>query len=389
MAREFDVVVFGASGFTGRLVAEYLVGKGTCADAPKWALAGRNPDKLARIAAEVGAGGIPVIAADADDPASLEAMAKRTEVVLTTVGPYQLYGAPLVAACAKTGTGYVDLCGEPAWMRQMIDAHEAEAKKTGARIVFSCGFDSAPFDLGVFRVQALAREAFGAPAPRVQGLVRRMKGTFSGGTKASMDATLAAARKDPALGDLLRNPFALTPGFEGPKQPSGSRPLYDEGTGSWLAPFVMATINTRNVHRSNYLMDFAYGRDFLYSEMLMTGPGEKGEKIANAVASDRSGGMGEDLKPGDGPSREERETGLYDLLFIAAMPDGRTQKLSVKGDRDPGYGSTSRMIAEAALCLAKDSAGLAGGFYTTAPAFGDKLIARFQENASIRFQPEN
>lgn len=388
MAREFDVIVFGASGFTGRLVAEYLVGKAGSADAPKWALAGRNPEKLAAIAAEVGAAGIPVIAADAEDPASLEAMARRTAVVLTTVGPYQLYGAPLVAACAKTGTGYVDLCGEPAWMRQMIDAHEAEAKATGARIVFSCGFDSAPFDLGVFRVQELARAAFGAPAPRVQGLVRRMKGTFSGGTKASMDATLAAAKVDPALGALLRDPFALTPGFEGPKQPSGSKPQFDEGTGSWLAPFVMATINTRNVHRSNYLMDFAYGRDFLYSEMLMTGPGEKGEAIANAIAGDRSGGMGKDLKPGDGPSKHERDTGLYDLLFIATMPDGRTRKVSVKGDRDPGYGSTSRMIAEAALCLAKESEGLPGGFYTTAPAFGDKLIRRFETNANIQFQPE-
>src|SRR3989344_1548406 len=167
----------------------------------------------------------------------------------------------------------------PAWMRQMIDAHEAAAKASGARIVFSCGFDSIPFDLGVFLLQKEFAQRFGHPAPRVRGRVRKMKGTFSGGTAASLKATMAAAATNPAVLDLLKNPFSLTPGFEGPRQPTGHKPMVDEalGDGIWVAPFVMAAINTRNVHRSNFLLQHAYGTDFVYDEMLITGPGEKGE----------------------------------------------------------------------------------------------------------------
>lgn len=216
MTCEFDIIVYGATGFTGRLVAEYLVGVG----APRWAMAGRSAEKLAQVAAEIGAQ-VPLIVADADQPATLTAMAGRTRVVLTTVGPYQLYGEPLVAACVASGTAYADLCGEPAWMRQMIDAHEVHAKRSGARIVFSCGFDSIPFDLGVLTLQEHARERFGMPAPRVKGRVRAMKGGFSGGTAASLKATLAAAARDPSLVKLLTSPFALTPGFTGAHQPTG------------------------------------------------------------------------------------------------------------------------------------------------------------------------
>ena len=283
---------------------------------------------------------------------------------------------------------YVDLCGEPAWMRQMIDAHEAAARASGARIVFSCGFDSIPFDLGVFMLQREMQARFGHPAQRVRGRVRKMKGTFSGGTAASLKATMAAAAARPAVLELLRNPFSLTPGFEGPRQPSGSKAMMDEALGLWVAPFVMAAINTRNVHRSNFLLGHAYGADFVYDEMLVTGAGEKGEALANAVAADKSLGADGGPQPGEGPSREERESGFYDVLFIGTDAAGNSLRVGVKGDRDPGYGSTSKMITEAAVCLLQDATDTPGGIWTTAPAMGDALIARLKANAGLSFTVE-
>jgi short subunit dehydrogenase-like uncharacterized protein len=386
-SREFDVVVYGASGFTGRLVAEYLAAR--YAGRIKWAMAGRDAARLAAVRDEIGApADTPLIVADAGAPESLDALAARTRVAITTVGPYQLYGSELVAACARTGTDYVDLCGEPAWMRAMIDAHEAQAKASGARIVFSCGFDSIPFDLGVLFLQTEAQKRFGRMFARVKGRVRKMRGTFSGGTAASLRATLAAAAKDPNVLALLKTPYALTPGFEGPKQPSGMKPEYDEDFGVWMAPFVMAAINTRNVFRSNVLMGCPYGVDFVYDEMAMTGPGEKGENIARAMAAAGSGMDGKDgPKPGEGPSREERENGFYDLVFLGVASDGTKLAASVKGDRDPGYGSTSKMIAESALALL-DDASTPGGIWTPGAALGQRLIDRLQANAGLTFTIE-
>jgi short subunit dehydrogenase-like uncharacterized protein len=298
MTKPFDLVVHGATGFTGRLVVEYLLQRYPAGSGLRWAMGGRSAEKLAAVRDELGApADTPLVVTDTGNPASLQALMGCTRLVLTTVGPYQLYGNELVAACAKAGVDYVDLCGEPAWMRRMIDAHEAQAKASGARIVFSCGFDSIPFDLGVFLLQTEMKARFGQPANRVRGRVRKMKGTFSGGTAASLKATLAAAASEPGVLDLLRDPFALTPGFTGPRQPSGSKPMVDEalGEGVWVAPFVMAAINTRNVHRSNFLLGHAYGADFVYDEMLVTGPGAKGEAFANAVAADKS--LGSDSRP--------------------------------------------------------------------------------------------
>src|SRR5258707_14436659 len=197
---KFDIVVYGATGFTGQLVAEYLAEHYRGDRDLKWAMAGRNLDKLASVRDAIGApADTPLIVADAGDPASLNAMIEQTRSVLTTVGPYQLYGSELVAACAASSTDYLDLCGEPVWMRQMIDAHEAAAKASGARIVFSCGFDSVPFELGAFYVQEEAKRVFGAPASRVKGRVRDMRGTLSGGTAASLKATMAAAAAQPGV----------------------------------------------------------------------------------------------------------------------------------------------------------------------------------------------
>src|SRR6202521_909414 len=387
---KFDIIVYGATGFTGQLVAEYLAANYAGQGAPRWAMAGRSLDKLASVRDAIGApADTALIKADASDSASLKAMIDQTKSVLSTVGPYQLYGSELVAACAASGTDYLDLCGEPVWMRQMIDAHEAVAKSSGARIVFSCGFDSLPFELGVLFCQETARKVLGAPVSRVKGRVRNMKGTFSGGTAASIKATFAAAAKDLSLVAMLKNPFVLTPGFEGPKQPPGNKPLFDQELDAWTAPFVMATINTRNVHRSNLLMGFPYGKDFIYDEMALTGPGEKGEgNVMRVVAANAQLGGAGGPKPGEGPSKAEREAGLYDLLFVGLAPDGRQVRVAVRGDRDPGYGSTSKMITECAICLERDMPGLAGGIWTPGAAMGDRLIKRLVDNAGLTFEVE-
>jgi short subunit dehydrogenase-like uncharacterized protein len=388
---KFDIVVYGATGFTGQLVAEYLAANYRGDRDLKWAMAGRSLDKLASVRDAVGApADTPLIVADAGDPASLQAMVDQTRSVLTTVGPYQLYGSELVAACAVSGTDYLDLCGEPVWMRQMIDAHEAAAKASGARIVFSCGFDSVPFELGAFFVQEEAKRVFGAPASRVKGRVRDMRGTLSGGTAASAKATFDAVAKDLSLIAILNDPFALTPGFTGPKQPRGNKPAYEEDLQSWAAPFMMALINTRNVHRSNMLMGFPYGREFIYDEMALTGPGEKGEANAKRVMAANSEKTGPNArKPGEGPSKEEQENGLYDLLYVAIAPDDRRVRASVKGDRDPGYGSTSKMISECAICLLRDTPGVPAGFWTPGAAMQHKLIKRLVDHAGLTFAIES
>lgn len=387
---KFDIVVYGATGFTGQLVAEYLTQHYKTDKTLKWAMAGRSLGKLKAVRDAIGApGNTPLIVADASDAASLRAMAEQTMSVITTVGPYQLYGEELLAACAATGTDYFDLCGEPIWMRQMIDKYDAAAKESGARIVFSCGFDSVPFELGTFFVQEEAKRAFGTPAARVKGRVRDMRGTLSGGTAASAKATFDAVAKDISLIAILNDPFALTPGFTGPKQPKGNRSLLEEDLQSWAAPFMMALINTRNVHRSNMLMGFPYGQDFVYDEMVLTGPGEKGEANAKRVMAANAEKTGPSApKPGEGPSKEERENGLFNLLYVAIAPDGRAVRAGVTGDRDPGYGSTSKMISECAICMLRDVTDVAAGFWTPGAAMQHKLIKRLRDNAGLTFAVE-
>ncbi len=387
--RELGIVVYGATGFTGRLVAEYLNNQYGVNGEVVWAMAGRSLSKLEQVRDEMGiSADVPLVVADSSDVDSINAMVERTAVVCTTVGPYQLYGNELIAACAAAGTDYVDLCGEPGWMHKMIGAHSAAAEASGARIVFSCGFDSIPFDLGVLFLQQAAEQQLGATVPRVRGRVRAMKGTFSGGTLASFRTTMAAASRDPDLINVLRNPFSLTPGFTGAAQPKGDKAVFDEVLQSWIAPFVMASINTKNIHRSNQLMDHRYGTDFVYDEMMLTGPGDQGEAIANHIANDNS--MAEDqTQPGDGPDKEARENGLYDVLFVGEASDGRLIKASVQGDKDPGYGSTSKMIAESAVCLLKNPDAASGGIWTPAPAMGSLLIDRLQANAGLTFTIED
>lgn len=387
MSKPYDLIVYGASGFTGQLVAEYLAGRAADPGLTRWAIAGRNPDRLAAIR-----DGLPatepqpdIIVADAADPISIGAMVAQTRAVLTTVGPYQRYGEPLLAACAERGVHYVDLCGEPAWMRQMIDRHEATAKASGACLVFSCGFDSIPFDLGIWFLQQAAIKRFGTPLTTMRGRVLKMKGRFSGGTAASLQATMAAAA-DPSVLTLLKNPFALTPGFDGPRQPSGSAPQFDADLNSWAAPFIMAAINTRNVHRSNFLLGHPYGADFTYNEMISTGPDDAGRQRAEAVAADDSMMSKDGPKPGEGPSADERENGFYQVLFIGETADGKSLSAMVTGKRDPGYGSTSRMISESVLSLLAPDAAPPPGIHTPASALAEPLLQRLPEHAQLRFE---
>lgn len=385
-SREFDIIVYGSTGFTGRLVAEYLNKQYGNGKAVTWAMAGRSEEKLASVRDEMGLpADTPFVTANSDDAASLKAMCERAKVILTTVGPYQLYGEDLVAACAATGTDYVDLCGEPVWMRQMIDKYAGQAEASGARIVFSCGFDSIPTDLGILYLQDEAKRKFGRPVPRVKGRVRKMQGTFSGGTAASLKASMAAIQKDPSLMQHMINPFALAPGFDGPAQPKGMKPEFDETLDMWVAPFIMAAINTKNAHRSNALLDHAYGKDFVYDEMMVTGPGDQGKAIAEGIASSNPLAEEGGPKPGEGPSKEERENGFYDILFVGLTEDGKRIDVAVTGDKDPGYGSTSKMLSESAICLINECADTPGGIWTTAPAMGQKLVKRLVDNAGLTF----
>ena len=379
---EFDLIVYGASGYTGRLVAEHLAQRYGVGGEVKWAMAGRSAAKLAEVRDEIGApADTPLVTADASDPASVRAMVARAKAIITTVGPYQLYGSDLVAACAETGTDYLDLCGEPNWMRAMIDAHHAQVQASGARILFSCGFDSIPFELGVYFCEETARAQLGAAVPRVKGRVRGMQGGLSGGTAASGAATMAAIQKDPSILAVMMSPFGLTPGFQGPAQPAGQAPEEDPDVGP-VAPFMMAVINTKNVHRSNLLMGHPYGEDFVYDEMAMGAPGSGGPGFTD-LGSLPGGGP----KPGEGPTKAEREAGFYDIVFIGIAADGRKVRVAVKGDKDPGYGSTSKMLAETGICLVQ-APDVAGGIWTPGAALQGRLMARLQAHAGLSFEVE-
>lgn len=370
---EFDIIVYGATGYTGRLVAEHLAARYGVGGEVKWAMAGRSAAKLAEVRDEIGAPrDTPLVVADASDAASVAAMVKRAKAIITTVGPYQLYGSDLVAACAAAGTDYLDLSGEPNWMRQMIDAHDAAARASGARILHSVGFDSVPFELGVYFCQETAKAKLG-------GVVPRVKGRAAG--KASGAATMAAIQKDPTILAVMMSPFGLTPGFEGPAQPTGQVAENDPDVGP-VAPFMMAVINSKNVHRSNLLMGHAWGKDFVYDEMIMVAPGSDGPGFTDMASL--PGGV---PKPGDGPTKAEREAGFYDILFVGIAADGRQVRVAVKGDMDPGYGSTSKMLAEAAICLVR-SPDVAGGVWTPGAALQGRLVERLQAHAGLSFVVE-
>lgn len=402
--RDFDLILWGATGFTGRLVAEHLLREGE-ARKLRWAVGGRNPDKLGAMLAGIGAPGVPVVVGDSHDPRSLAELARRTRAICSTVGPYALHGSELVAACADSGTHYCDLSGEVHWMRHMIDAHEARAMASGARLVHACGFDSIPSDLGCLFLQQQAVERYGRPCSAVKLFVRRMKGTFSGGTVASMLNALEAARRSPEDRRIMGNPYALNPAGErsGPDGSDQARPLRDPDADGWTAPFVMAAVNTRIVRRSHALLGWPWGRRFRYAESVMTGDGVAGLARATALTAGLAGFMAAASvgparavmnrlflpQPGQGPDEAAREAGGFEMLLVGRHPAAPRRHIQarVTGRRDPGYGATARMLGEAAMCLALDGDRLpvAGGSWTPATAFGARLIGRLAQHADIRF----
>ncbi|MDX1649366.1 MAG: saccharopine dehydrogenase NADP-binding domain-containing protein [Myxococcota bacterium] len=412
--RNLDLVLHGATGFTGRLVAEYLLQRyGGPGESLRWALSGRSREKLERVRDELGretgvagAKELPLVVADAADAAAMEVMAARTRVVCTTVGPYAKYGSKLVAACAASGTHYCDLTGEVHWMRRMIDAHREAAEASGARIVHTCGFDSIPSDLGVLFVQREMRIRHDAVSPHVKLRVKGASGGMSGGTAASMLNMLEEAQRDPSVRRAVADPYALNPEGErtGPDGPDPRSPAWDEDFDSWTAPFLMGAINTRIVRRTNALREWAYGRDFRYDEAMLTGSGPAGWAKAAGISAGTGAVMaagtlgplrallGRALpKPGEGPSREAREKGYFDLRLLALHPTdpGKNVRARVTGDRDPGYGSTAKMLAESAVCLAKDVLPVGGGFWTPASAMGEALLDRLQAHAGLVFAVES
>ena len=406
--REFDVVLWGATGATGRRTAHHLAARLEGSDL-KWAIGGRTPEKLEAERAKLpGAGrNVPILVGDSHDAEFMDALAARTRVVVSTVGPFALYGSALVAACVRHGTHYCDLTAETQWMRAMIDAHEAEARETGARIVHACGHDSIPSDLGVQFLQEHAFSQFGAPCKRVTTRITHMKGGFSGGTAGSFLNAMKLRETDPNFSTLSADPYALNPEGErqGPDGPDVMMPVsvtWDADLNAWTKPYFMAPMNAKVVRRTNALMGYPYGRDFRYAESALTTGGIGGWwaamryalfgrafLIAMAIPATRRWLKRNVLpKPGEGPDKETRETGYYEIVQVGEMPDGTILKARITAQGDPGVRSTTLMLTEAALCLAEDGDKIAvgGGFWTPASAMGPLLRERIVAHAGLTFE---
>ena len=393
--RTHDLVVYGASGFVGELLAAYLAGAAPAG--LRIALAGRSADRLAAVRSRLpeAAREWPLVEADSTDPAAVAALAEGTRVLATTVGPYARYGLPVVEACARAGTHYADLTGEVLFHRDAIAKADASARESGARIVHSCGYDSIPSDLSVSLLAERAR-ADGAGGLTDVRLVATAKGGFSGGTIDSMRAQFEAAGGDRSLRRVLGDPFALSPDRAAEpdtKQPPDAAPPARDAEGRWTAPFVMASYNTRVVRRSNALQEWAYGRGLRYGEVMATGKGLTGGATAVGVTAGLAGALGAMSfgptralldkvlpAPGTGPSEEARERGFFRMVVDAGTESGRRYRATAAGQGDPGYKATAVMLGEAALALALDGDRLPAraGSLTPATAFGDVLVDRLR-----------
>ena len=396
--REFDVIVFGATGFTGRLVAEYLA-QIAGDQGIRWAIAGRDRAKLERVREALGAE-VSALVGDAMDEGAMRAMARRTRVVLSTVGPFARYGSALVAACVAEATDYCDTTGEVQWVRAMIDAHHERAKASGARIVHCCGYDSVPSDIGTLALFDHVEQTRGVKLARIDHYAGEVRGGVSGGTVASMLAIAEQVGRDRDLRRLLVDPYALNPEpkLTGPDTRDSLAPRFEPRLQLWTAPWVMAAVNSRVVRRSNAMMGFRSGQGFRYAEAMSTGAGPKGLARAAVVSAAMAGAfialqpaklralLAERVlpKPGEGPSRESIERGYFVSRFVGEAP-GVDARLIIRGQRDPGYGATARMIAESALALLQDARVSEGGVLTPASAIGLQLVPRL-ERVGIRFE---
>ena len=399
-SREFDIIIWGASGFTGRLVALYLFDKyGTTGDL-KWAMGGRNLTKLEKVREEVADKNVPLVIANSNDKVSLLNMVKRTKVICTTVGPYAKYGSNLVEACIKSQIHYCDLAGEVQWMNKMINRHHEAAKVNGSKIVHACGFDSIPSDMGVYFIQKESKAKRGSIAQKIKMRVAAISGGISGGTYASLSRILEEAQKDKMVYKILTNPYALNPIDKqvGKDKLDLRSVIFDEASQSWIGPFIMASINTKVVRRSNVLSSYAYGESFRYDEATIFGKGflgrVKGILSTISIGLIMSAKHGSLLKkgldilfpiPGEGPTNKKMEKGFYNLRFYITLEDGSNAFAKVTGDMDPGYGSSSKMLAESAVCLAKDKLSNTSGILTPSLAMGDSLLKRLEKNAGLTF----
>lgn len=403
---QYDIVLFGASSFVGKILAAYFVAQYGVGKQLKWAVAGRSRAKLETIKKALGseAAQLDMMIADADDEGSLLKICEATQVVISTVGPYALYGEPLVKVCAESGTDYCDVTGEIQWIKRMIAQYEATAQSTGARILHCCGFDSIPSDLGVFFTQTQAKASLGSYCNRITMRVRRMKGEFSGGTVASLLNVVKEASTDAKLRKELADPYSLCPADHSfsVRQRNITSPRLDRHFNCWIGPFVMAAVNLRIVHRSNALSGAVYGTQFHYDEAMMMGAGMGGLIRAASLSAAMGGFMIAAAlppsrwalesfvvpKPGEGPSEESQQKGHFDIRFYGETDDGQFLFTKVTGDRDPGYGSTAKMLGEAALCLLEDvpKAAKSGGFWTPSTLLGQNLIDRLQAHAGLTFE---
>ncbi len=401
----YQLIVYGATSFVGQLLTRYLFERHGVNGDLQWAIAGRSQSKLNELRQSLGsaAQALPIVLADAADEAALTAMCQQTKVVVSTVGPYVLYGSTLVKVCAHTGTDYCDLTGEPQWIAQMIEQYEAIAQKNGARIVHCCGFDSIPSDLGTYYLQQQAQQQFGQACTRVKLRVKAIRGGMSGGTVGSMTEMIKEASHNAALRKLMANPYALCPSSSQskPKQPNLQFAEYDADAKAWSAPFIMAGINTKIVHRSNAISDYAYGQDFIYDETMLTGRGVVGGAMAVGAAIGMAGFVAAVALPptrhvlerfvlpkaGEGPTPQQQLNGFYDIRLFGFTASGQGLTAKVTGDRDPGYGSTAKMLGEAAVCLALEVSkeDKAGGFWTPSTVFGNKLVHRLTQYAGLTF----
>jgi len=406
MPKKYDVIIWGATGFTGRLVAEYINKKYGVGQSVKWAMAGRNMDKMAKVANEMGITGVDFIQADSHDRVSLDAMCAQATVICTTVGPYAKYGTELVESCIANGADYCDLTGEVQWMRKMIDEHQEEAKANGVRIVHTCGFDSIPSDMGVYFLQREAMERLGQYCDQVKLRVKAFKGGLSGGTYASLSYVMEQAQEDRNVYKTLTNPYGLNPVGEqtGPDKQDLRSVVKDEDLNVHIGPFIMAGINTKVVRRSNALRAYPFGKDFLYDEAVITGKGLGGKLKGygmlaglGVLMAGKPGSIMKKLvdktqpKPGEGPNQEQREKGFYNIILLGKIDEKVVLKATVTGDRDPGYGSTSKMLAESAICLAldKDKTPKTSGMLTPSVAMGDLLLERLEADAGLTFTIES
>ena len=405
-SRKYDVVLWGASGFTGKLVAEYLSRKYGVNKELKWAIAGRNKAKLESLRASLDELEIPIIIADSKNRKSLDDMVSQTKVICSTVGPYALYGSELVASCVANHTDYCDLTGEVQWMRKMIDQYHHAAVRAKVKIVHTCGFDSIPSDMGVFFIQEEAKKLYGNYLSQIKMRLKAAKGGMSGGTYESLKNVMVEAAKEKEIYQVLINPYSLNPDEypDGLDKPDLRKVEYDEDLDTWISPFIMATINTKVVRRSHALKGLPYGKDFQYDEAVMTGKGMKGKvksigsiMAIGALMAGKPGSMINKAvsfflpKAGEGPGKKERENGFYNFVIWGKTIDGQEIKGSVKGDMDPGYGSTSKMLGESAVCLALDQ-GITPkeyGMLTPSVAMGSVLLERLIQNAGLKFEIKN